>query len=503
MWPFTLGIQFEEILPELSPEVVVHLMLRDIPGLNSLFPGTANNDDWGREAARMTAVYENSMLTIAAIDKPGSDEGMFRKRTCAPRPYDREFPKDSTTGSFGYSHPFYVFSHNCRPRPLGELDTRGWCLQEQFLSPRILSYADGELFWDCQELAASESYPGGVSGLRWLTDQEKQKKADWQAFKIITKNIRKNGRKWGLIGPVKAQVDELWRNIVEEFTGRHLTVEEDRLVAIEGISNAITEYTNEHMVLGMWKSDFPRHLLWSVNTITVLADVLKRPKVFLCPSWSWASVIGKIAYKNVNGNAFGMYRDPVLDEHDFGTTGSPFKPDVEIIDISVSRVPNGYHGKLTLRGAMMKAYVREKDTKISYYSGVKSVRYDGHRIFLGPGTAPPLNRPAIGADQRTEGPSDEDIFEGVPSHFANWLAQGEGDTTQADLWEQWFPDTNDDFPDEMLCFLIGIEFNSQYCLCVVPTGDGEYRRIGVCSWYLGRVDVGVNGIGTLQTLTII
>jgi len=134
---------------------------------------------------------------------------------------------------------------------------------------------------------------------------------------------------------------------------------------------------------------------------------------------------------------------------------------------------------------------------------MKSVRYDGHRIFLGPGTAPPLNKPAPGADQRTEVPSDQDIFEGVPSHFANWVAQGRGDTTQADLWEQWFPDTNDDFPDEMHCFLIGIEFNNQYCLCLVPTGDGEYRRIGVCSWYLGHVDIGVNGIGTLQTVTII
>lgn len=72
----------------------------------------------------------------------------------------------------------------------------------------------------------------------------------------------------------------------------------------------------------------------------------------------------------------------------------------------------------------------------------------------------------------------------------------------------------------MRCFAFllessSIEFNNQYCLCVVPTGDGEYRRIGVCSWYLGRVyvavngigmlrvDVGVNGIGTLQTLTIV
>lgn len=466
-----------------------------------------DKDDWEREAATMSDVYENSMLTIAAIDEPRADQGIFRKRTYRPRPYNRDFPKDSATGYFGYSHPFYVYANNCRRRPLGELDTRGWCLQEQFLSPRILSYADGELFWDCAELTASESYPGGVPLSKGLTEQGLQARADWEAFKTMTKSIRQKGRELGLIGPVKTKPVKLWWNIVEEFTGRHLTVEMDRFVAIEGISNVVTEYANEQMVLGMWKSDLPRHLLWWVNTITgkpKLTDVLKRPKAFLCPSWSWASVIGKIAYKNVNGNAFGMYRDSFYDKRDLKTTGSPFKSNVEIMDISVSRVPNGYHGKLTLRGAMMKAYVREKDTKISYYSEAKTVRYDGHRVFLGPGTAPPLNKPAPGADQTTEVPSDQDIFEGVPSHFANWMAQSEeGDTTQADLWEQWFPDTNDDFPDEMLCFLIGIELNNQYCLCLVPTGDGEYRRIGVCSWYLGRVDVGVNGIGTLQTVTII
>jgi hypothetical protein len=262
----------------------------------------------------------------------------------------------------------------------------------------------------------------------------------------------------------------------------------DRFVAIEGISNVVTEYTNEQMVLGMWKSDLPRHLLWWVNTITgkpKLTDVLKRPKAFLCPSWSWASVIGKIAYKNVTGNAVGMYRDSFYDERDLKTTGSPFKSNVEIMDISVSQVPNGYHGKLTLRGAMMKAYVREKDTKISYYSEAKTVRYDGHRVFLGLGTAPPLNKPAPGADQTTEVPSDQDIFEGVPSHFANWVAQSvEGDTTQADLWEQWFPDTNDDFPDEMLCFLIGIEFNNQYCLCLVRLVMGNIVELGFAAGIL-------------------
>ena len=463
-----------------------------------------DKEDWEREAVTMSAVYENSILTIAAIDEPKADQGMFRKRTYAPRPYNRDYPKDSTTGSFGYSHPFYVYSHNCRRRPLGELDTRGWCLQEQFLSPRILSYVDGELFWDCEELTASELYPGGVLQSTRLSAQETQTRADWQVFKTITKNIRQKGRKVGLLESAKNEAVKLWFNIVGEFMGRHLTVESDRLVAIEGISNVVTEYTNEEMVLGMWKSDLPRHLLWWVNTITGHPDVLRRPKTFQCPSWSWASVIGRIDYKNITGNALGMYRDPAYDKHHLGTTGTPFKSNIEILDISVSRVPNGYHGKLTLRGAMMKAYAREKDTKISYYSEIETVRYDGHRIFLGPGTAPPLNKPDPSPDKSTEVPSDFDVFKGVPGHFANWVAQeAEGEYTQADLWEQWFPDTNIDFPDEIFCFLIGIELNNQYCLCLVPTSDGSYRRIGVCSWYLGHVDVGVSGIGTLQTVTII
>ena len=82
-------------------------------------------------------------------------------------------------------------------------------MQEQFLSPRILSYADGELFWDCQELTASESYPGGVSQSTELTDQGMQTRADWQAFKTITKNVRQKGRKWGLIGPAGTEAVKL------------------------------------------------------------------------------------------------------------------------------------------------------------------------------------------------------------------------------------------------------------------------------------------------------
>ncbi|KAH8719431.1 hypothetical protein GQ44DRAFT_808784 [Phaeosphaeriaceae sp. PMI808] len=467
-----------------------------------------DTDDWTREAARMSAVYENSMLTIAAIDSPSAEQGMFRTRKYPPRPYNRDFPLDSPTGYFGHSHPFFVFSNNCRARPLGELDTRGWCLQEQFLSPRILSYADGELFWECCEVTASESYPGGVSQSNRTNTERLQTRKDWQAFNTIARNVRKQDRKWSITGPSKKDAVTLWCTIVEEFTRRRLTVEMDRLVAIQGISSIITAYTNEEMVLGMCTSPLPRHLLWWVNTIagtSKVPDALYRPAHFRCPSWSWASVVGPIAYNNINGKALGMYRNSsYYDERDLDSTGTSFTPHVEVVETCVARVLNGWEGTLTLRGVLMKAYVREKGEKITYYCDVKSIQYTGHRIFVGPGPPPPRNNPAPSANKSAEEEASEnDIFANLPARFADWGEQGGPDAPDGDFWEQWFPDTTDDFPSEMLCLLIGVEFNSQYCLCLVPVGDGMYRRIGVCSWYLGRVDVGAEGRGVVSTVRIV
>ncbi len=468
-------------------------------------------EDWALEAARMSAVYENSVLTIAAIDSPGSGQGIFRKRTHSPRPYNRDFPPESPTGYFGYSHPFFVFSTKCRPRPLGELDMRGWCLQEQFLSQRILSYADGELFWECDELMASESYPGGVSQSVWAFQETSlQIRSDWQKFKTIVKNIRKQDRKCGAMSPSQTDAIALWCSMVERFTRRHLTVQSDRLVAIQGISDIMTAYTNEEMVVGMCKSFLPRHLLWWVNTIAgdfKVTDPLRRPANFRCPTWSWASVVGPVAYSSsINKKALGMYRNSYYyDIPDLGSTGTPFTSHVEVVETCVARALNGWDGTLTLRGMVMKAYIREHDEKITYYCDVKSVQYTGHRIFLGPGPPPPRNNPDLSnyeSEKEEEAPNYE-IFANLPARFTNWGTQGGKDAPDVDLWEQWFPDTAVDFPPEMLCLLIGIEHNNQYCLCLVPVGDRTYRRIGVCSWYLGRVDISAEGRGMMSTIKVV
>jgi hypothetical protein len=53
------------------------------------------------------------------------------------------------------------------------LDTRGWILQEQLLSKRIIYYDKGGVCWDCIKSSACESSPISIS----LLDETNPEKA--------------------------------------------------------------------------------------------------------------------------------------------------------------------------------------------------------------------------------------------------------------------------------------------------------------------------------------
>ncbi|KAH8588248.1 hypothetical protein B0O99DRAFT_555387 [Bisporella sp. PMI_857] len=453
-------------------------------------------EDWTREASRMDSIYRNSILTIAAIDGPNEGDGIFRRRQYNPRPYRRKQSLDMKPGYFDYNHPFVYFSRKARARPSGELDTRGWCLQEQLLSPRVLSYASSELFWDCATAHASESWPGGISAPVNKFEQVKNGLSVEDLQKLKSFVARHNGKGQELTKEGKRLAYELWRKAVEEFTKRGLTQETDRLIAIKGLASLVGGWVHDNAVSGVWKNELARHLLWWVHTIEHPDLRLKRPVVLRAPSWSWASVIGTIDYRSI-----GPHRSPDDDMSDLGSHGGPFQSLVTLLDVREDAI--------TVKGYMVKAYTRDKENgRCLYYSGWRLAKYLGWRVFLSPGPPPERNDPNLDAEELTDSKGDE--FDGLPRVYVNWLSQRrlspQGRTT--DCWEPWFPDTNDDFPSEMFCLLVGIEHNNQLCLGLVPTeqGDSEhptYRRIGVCSWYLGHVDIGGTDMGTLATATIV
>jgi len=146
-----IGFKLEE-LPKTCRDAVVVARALGIPFLwiDSLCIIQDSPEDWEKEAAKMCDVYSNAHITLAGLDSPDSDTGLFvgrhERRTVS-------LPVQLNDGSeanvyvrahydmtrLGFFHAGYSKDLAQGMRSLqGVLETRGWTLQELTLSPRIL-----------------------------------------------------------------------------------------------------------------------------------------------------------------------------------------------------------------------------------------------------------------------------------------------------------------------------------------------------------------------------
>jgi hypothetical protein len=296
-------------------------------------------EDVRSEISAMAATFRNSLLTIAVVDTPTDSTGIFQARQGAL---------------------------SSRERPAGVLDTRGWVLQEQLLSVRVLSYTEEQLFWDCNCCQASEAYPRGLSGLKDT------------GFRHINRRFRRL-----ITGPTSAFATSwerekggywLWRNILEHYTTRDVSFPSDRLFAIEAVASVFGTFLQDEMVYGIWMKELARHLLWW--SLTELDGRFPselgpskdtRPLGFHAPSWSWASVNWPISH--------GVVKDYIMNtpEPGFRTLDSNM--------IKLNKISGGYlpgdphgsvHGQLVLTGSVTRVYLRPE--------------WLGNYLFLTPGT---------------------------------------------------------------------------------------------------------------------
>ena len=84
---------------------------------------------------------------------------------------------------------------------------------------------------------------------------------------------------------------EHWLEIVETYTDAHITKPEDKLVAISGLAREVHGQTKDLYCAGIWEKDVIRQLLWRAQTPQPF-----RYKAYRAPSWSWASVDGKVTF---------------------------------------------------------------------------------------------------------------------------------------------------------------------------------------------------------------
>lgn len=177
--------------------------------------------EWESEVQSMDQIYRQALLTIAAnVDSSDEEPGLFRKRG----------NNESNTRSAASGL-----------RKAGILETRGWLLQEQVFSSRMLIFTENEVYWTCVGIDASVSQAAGIGVSLMGTTREGRVRQLQRYLNGIDRGLYL----W------KKNVYEIWLTLATEYSRRDLTNNSDRLAALSGIQSAIAASLEDECVAGL------------------------------------------------------------------------------------------------------------------------------------------------------------------------------------------------------------------------------------------------------------
>lgn len=168
----------------------------------------------------------------------------------------------------------------------GELGTRGWCLQERQLSPRIFHFMEsGMMMWECC------CYIGALGGPKQSGPPHSEAKPEGYKTRMVD-----------IDAPLDSdhqiqQTMSNWYHALSDYTTRLLTFESDRPLAIQGLADHVSSITNYQYYHGLWQQDAVRGLLWerrNGKSDSWIQSPLLRESNHSIPSWSWLSIKGPV-----------------------------------------------------------------------------------------------------------------------------------------------------------------------------------------------------------------
>ena len=110
-----------------------------------------SRDDWEVESKKMVSVYSDALITISAATACRSTDGIFKCSSSSNTILEAISMKISTDGNS--DDTVQVSLHENGEESLGSLliksswAKRGWTLQEDVLSPRLLYYGERQIYW--------------------------------------------------------------------------------------------------------------------------------------------------------------------------------------------------------------------------------------------------------------------------------------------------------------------------------------------------------------------
>ncbi|KAH9205286.1 hypothetical protein DL95DRAFT_348558, partial [Leptodontidium sp. 2 PMI_412] len=229
-------------------------------------------EDWKAESERMEQVYRSAYLTIAA-SCAGSPQDRFLKT----RPKRQCVAMHMDTAFYYLCDPIDDFSKDVEQ---GELNKRGWVLQERALSRRTIYFTGKQTYWECGEGVRCET----------LTKTKNSK-----ASLLGDANFP-----YSIPNYVKGKKIVLYQDLYERYSKLALSFNSDRPVAIRGLEKRLARALDSQGRFGVLDIYLRRGLLWQRDKATLeRIDFSGNPEQEPIPSWSWMAYAGGIRYMNV------------------------------------------------------------------------------------------------------------------------------------------------------------------------------------------------------------
>ncbi|QPC77711.1 hypothetical protein HYE68_008463 [Fusarium pseudograminearum] len=238
-----------------------------------------SKDDWQSEAARMSSVYSQSHVTIAATAAQDSTAGLKNQTSmvrhpCEITPSWTGFEDEIPSGPVR----IIIQSGFCDEVLSKPLFRRGWTFQEWILSPRTIHVARDQLWWTSATNMKSQGHAANETCEAYEFDVDRGHV-----------HTMAPGDLYSLANESTGTFSRVWHGLLQEYTSRDLTFESDRLVAFAGIAALYQSFVKlppGSYLAGLWRQVLLQDLLWYVLD----GRKVLPPQLYRGPSWSWASV---------------------------------------------------------------------------------------------------------------------------------------------------------------------------------------------------------------------
>ncbi|KAJ4136600.1 hypothetical protein NW768_004217 [Fusarium equiseti] len=254
-----------------------------------------SEDDWVHESSRMGDIYGMADITLAAAGGCSVQDPMFYRRDPrAIRPCVANIMPNYRYTKLSYPWAIYPYqAERMLASTINEspLSCRAWALQELLLSRRTLIFGSKQMVWSCATTEASEGFPLGLDP-KFSTPLGE----DSSLSQLRQRLMR--------ISNVGEPPSRFWNDFISRYTRSHLSVGSDTLVALQGLVARIitmsetrrqlkSDEPRSNYVAGLWHDrHFQQSLLWRPK----VGSTRSRPEGYRAPSWSWASIDGKIDF---------------------------------------------------------------------------------------------------------------------------------------------------------------------------------------------------------------